>query len=177
MKQILINSALLTISIITFFWYKRLSKKRYGLRSSISASAKDFTQDGDQIYSHIFIIFGLYCTLSFIAQSYITTISAALLSTIGIITGYNINLKKSKLQDTLHIIFTFIGIIGFMTGIIFINYWYSIAIFILLIGILYLYFKKVHHHTRKIEDLIVYTAWLCLGIQFILLPLIKYFKS
>jgi len=170
MNEQLLDLGLLLMSILIFIWYRWYTKNHGGLRSSISASAMDLKNEGKQFYTHLFIIGGLTFPLAYIMQNYFTIISAGLLSTIGLITGYNAYLKPNKLQDYFHIVFTNISILGFIIGLILINRWYSIGVGIVFCLSMYLFLKKEDDHTRKIEYLIIYLAWVC-GIIDIILKL------
>ena len=153
------------MSIIIVLWYRWLCKTKYGLRSSISMSAKNFRDDGKQFYTHFFITFGICFPVAYIAQTYLITIAAGLLFCIGIITGYNKNLKELPIQHVVHVFFAFIPISIFVLGLVFINLWYCMIIGLCLVPIINWLVKKDKDITRKVEYLVIYVAWVIFAIE------------
>ena len=169
-KETLLNASLLLISLIIFFWYKWYTKKHYGLKGSISASADDLKKEGKQFYTYFFVVIGLCFPLAWIAQTWLTTIAVGLMSCIGIITGYNDRLKNYKFQHVLHVILAFIPIAIFMAGIIIeINVMYAYLIGTFVILSIWLVVKKTPDYVRKIEDLAYYCICMCLILERIIL--------
>ena len=172
MNQLLIDSYFLFQAIIIITWSIMRWTKVYGHKSSISAYAGPLTKDGKEIQFFIFIWFGIVGPLSFVADSMITTFAGMLLLGIGILTGFNPEMKNKGLQDILHVLFTNSAIILFAIGIIVINFWYSIIVGMVLIISIIMLIKKIPNHTKKIEIVVIIGTILCLIIQFVLIPII-----
>lgn len=165
-ESTIFNIALLAMSIGITLWYYLLCKKN-GLKSSISAGAEDFQEQKKEHYTYIFIGLGLVIPFAWLGHTYITAISAALLLPIGLITGYNKALKVNKLQDTMHIIFVQIPILGYVVGICLKDLWNLVFLAILLLVILYRTIKKQSGLTRKIEYDAIIFAWVCVSVGMI----------
>jgi len=173
MKELIINSILLVISIVTVTIFLEYIKRKYGRRPSISNSVKYLTQDGNQIYFYIFITIGICVPLTFIVYNFLSAISAGMLFVIGIVTGYNPKIKDNRLEDTIHVVLTNLAIVGTVVSIVLMNYWLSIIVILYGVPCFVLWIIKAEDHTWRIEVLIIYMIWTCLIIEKILSLLIK----
>jgi len=173
MRQLITNSILLTISIIIVNWFLWYVKKKYGRRPSISASTKKLQEDSNQIYFYLFITLGVCVPLAFIIYNLFAAMATGMLFTIGIITGYNPNIRNDKAENFLHVALTNLAIGLAIVSIIVMNYWLGLIVFIYAIPCFILGIKKVSCHTWRIEVLIIWMIWTCLFLQKILTPLIE----
>lgn len=171
MKEIIINSIFLLNSILLSLFFLNYVKKEYGRLPSISASAKHLKKDGNQVLFYLFITIDVCVPLAWIAQSWLSTIAAMLLFGIGIITGYNPNLKNNKWENGVHVFLTMGAITLFLLDAVLLNWWYAIPVGICLIWSGILWLKKAKDHTWKIEVIVLVTVWVVLGIDKILLNL------
>lgn len=169
--SILIDSLLLLISIASTYFYLRFIKRKYGVQSSISASAKLVKVDGRSPLFYLFTI-GLVVPMTYLSGNYLSVFAGMMLLGIGMITGYNPELKKNKTQDVIHIVLTDTAIVLFLAGIILMNYYFAIIVIIFAIPSLSAYIKKIKNHTLKIEIYIICIVYICLGIYRIVLPLL-----
>lgn len=177
----MLNLGLILFSIIIVTWFRDYVRRHYGRLSSISVSAKHLQRDGKQIYFYIFIVLGICFPLTYVANTWITTFAAMFLFGIGIITGWNPDLvykeedeeiKYKDIQGAVHVILTFLAILGFAAGMIVMNPWLAIVIGITFIPCFILWIKQAKDHTRRIEGLIIYAMWTCLIIDKILIGII-----
>ena len=172
MNPIILNSILFVVSLIITISYTKLIRHRFGMQSSISASAKLIKSEGKSPLFYLFIT-GLVVPMTYLSSNYFTIIAGMLLFGIGMITGYNPDLKKNKTQDDVHVFLTDGSILLFVIGIIVMSPWYSIIVVAFGIPAIMLWIKKVECHTWKIEVLVMWIVYLSIGIEKIALPLIK----
>lgn len=164
MKYIILNFGLILSSFLIVSWYLSYIKNRYGKKSSISASAKELHKYSGAFLFYVFILLGITFPLMYVANTLITTIGGILIAGIGVITGYNPDIKNSKLENFLHVVLVNLAIVLFYVGICIMNPWLIIPCVISLIPIIKLFVKKPQYHTWDIEVIIIYTIWVCLII-------------
>lgn len=181
-KEIIINAALITWSVMGCIWFTEYVKYKYGQKNSISASAKDLTRDGNQIYFYLFIFAGISLPLGFVAVTgenwinlsiYFTSAATSIITLVGMYTGYNPNIA-SKPQNTIHVIAVLVSMVLFIPGAILIDYWASIPILIGLIVIGILMIKKPRYKTWKIEmQYLIWNVWITFFLIRVIIPILK----
>jgi len=165
----ILNIVLLVWSILICFLYLIYVENRFGKKSSISTYAGPLTKNGLQFLTYIFIWLGLCFPLAWVADHWLTSISATFLALDGLFTGYNPTHLKRKWQDIIHIIGVQ-GAIGiFIIGLFFINW--IVALCTMPLGILAIMYwiKKWDRHTYWIEIYFMVWLWVFLIIDKILL--------
>lgn len=150
-----LNITLLVFSSIICFLYLIYVENTIGERSSISAYAKDLTENGLSFLTYVFIWLGLCFPLAWVADHWLTTIAAAFLTLDGLFTGYNPKHLSRKWQDIIHVIGVNVAILLFIVGIFLMNW--RIFLYTSPIGLysIYMLIRKVHRYTYWIEITII----------------------
>lgn len=155
----MLDIILLGLSVVISTWYL-LKNRKFGKENSISAYAKHMKTKSQKFTTYVFIWIGLCFPLAFVADHWLTTIAAGLLTFDGLFTGYNPTHLKTKWQNRFHLIGVD-GAIGlFIVGLFFINWKIALITFPLGILCIVLWAKKVKRHTFWIE--IVLIIWIIL---------------
>lgn len=164
-----LNLVLLIISALICFVYLIGIYNRYGLRKSISAYAKFLTLDGLGFFTYVFIWIGLCFPLAWVANHWLTTIAAAILTFDGLFTGYNPNHLKKRWQDFMHLLGVRVAVAGFIVGIFFINWIVALATLPFGAFAAYFHLKKIERHNYWVEIFIMIWLWLFLLIDKVIL--------
>lgn len=155
-----LDATLIAVTVtVVFVFYLPYTHRHFGKLPSISASAKYFKRDGRSPLFYLFIS-GLVVPMTYLSYNYYMIFAGMLLFGIGMITGYNPQLKENKLQDTLHVLLTN-GAIGlYLAGMIIFDvkekqYWDILLIILAGVPSVYMLVKRVKYRTRKIEVLVI----------------------
>jgi len=169
MKDIVLNSLMFAISIITVNLYLWYVKKRCGRCSSISRSVKYLTKVNEVALFYLFVTFGICFPLGYLVYNIWAGIAIGIFSMISIITGYNPNINNDKLEDFLHVFCVNVAIILSVIAIMATSKWMSLEfiikggiIIVYIIICFFLWILKVKDHTWRIEVLVIYMIWSCL---------------
>lgn len=161
MKTLLPDLICIWISFVACNLFCLYVKQKYGRRPSISNSAK-------YVQGWLFFAFAIlsFAPLMYLArESYMSIISSGLLMCIGVITGWNPELKtEGSLQDNVHIGLTIGCIVVYAVGMIIICPYFFIPILFCAIISFFIWKNedKIADHTWHIERILfhfVHGSW------------------
>lgn len=176
MKEILINFTILTVGLSVVIWYRQMNKHLQGLKGSISAWARYHEEKKPKTIwkTYAFVILGLMAPFMYFGRNTMLGVFPPLfMGAIAGFTGYNPKFKNKKLENALHVIFTFIGMGGYCYILITISWYNAIFAGLWLLYVLYAWGTKIYHHTRKIEYYGIYMGYGLLYIIFVIIPIFR----
>ena len=141
---------------------------RYGILSSISASAKKLKEDGMQKAFAAYIIF-LTLPWALVGYDLPSVIAASLLLLIMSATGYNDNIKNDKMENGIHVGAVLLAISVGCLWCIYVNTVYIFLVVGTIAVSVIMNAKKTNHHTWWIEEMFTYMVYLVMFIEKVLI--------
>ena len=171
----LFNTIMLIISVGIVVFYLTYIKRKYGRCSSFSRSAKKLIGKNEFALFYVFITLGISFPLALVVYNLFAAMAAGIFFMVGVITGYNPNIKNDKLEDFLHVFCVNIGIGLAAFSIIWMYFWTILLVFICFIICLFMWIfrEKIPQHTWQIEAVIYWFIILSVFLVKSVMPLIE----